>query len=144
MDVIEVANRLKIKCSNCGHKSERISGSKSLTLEVPRGLKSITFQNLLSNYFRPENLDDYRCEVCDTKGLVSKAYRFTELPEYLVVTLNRTSQRDVLGDNRYVKNGAKVSISTDNLNVADFCDQSCNHEGQSYSICGLVQHAGTW
>ena len=102
-------------------------------------MKSTTLQSLLAQYFLPERLHDYRCEVCGKKGLTSKAYRLTELPEYLMVTLNRTQ---LLGVNDYVKNEANVRFSTDGLNVADFCDQSCDSGHQSFSICGLVQHEG--
>ena len=137
--MVEDANRLKVECSGCGYKSEQTAGSSSLTLEVANGLTATTFQTLLTNHFRPERLDDYRCERCEKKGLISKTYRWTELPDYLVVTLNRTQQLSV---DRFVKNRAKVSISTSSLNVADFCDQSCDSGRHLYSICGLVQHVG--
>lgn len=140
---MEITDRTKIGCSGCGHTSGQTSGSRSLTLDLPQGVFSAAFQTVLGNHFKPEPLSGHSCGGCGEMDLTSKTYRLSDLPQYLLVTINRFQVVEGRRGRSYVmKNRAKISVATDDLDLTDICDPSCASPSKSYSICGMVEHRG--
>ena len=75
--------------------------------------------------------------------MTSKTMQLSDLPPYLVVSLNRSEMlRDEEGECYLVKNRTQVSITSEDLDLAGFCDPLWASGDERYKLCGFVQHMG--
>ena len=145
--VIRLTDRCQIRCSGCGHTSEKYQGFRSLSVSFPPSQsmndKSTSLEILISESFDEESLSGHKCDNCGEVDMTSKTTQLSDLPPYLVVALNRSQiLQDEHGDCYLVKNQTRVSIISETLDLANFCDPLWASGDEKFSICGFVQHVG--
>ena len=125
----------KILCRhNENHFSEREDNSEFyISVNVPQDLDGIkhAIEDVISG---TEYLSDWRCDYCDNLGgRKSKRFKYSNLPKYLIVKLNR-ALRDRNGVN--YKNTRRIK-PTHMINV-----MSKEENSYSYKLCGIITHFG--
>uniref|UniRef100_A0A914H9X3 Ubiquitin carboxyl-terminal hydrolase n=1 Tax=Globodera rostochiensis TaxID=31243 RepID=A0A914H9X3_GLORO len=75
-----------ICCGNCYRNSVTDGEYRSLQIGID-GHDSLI--SAIQSFFAAEPLIDYRCDQCGESGSVTRSSRFTQLPEVLIIQLNR-------------------------------------------------------
>lgn len=141
---LELANVLQTKCSSCNHIIRDEVAFRSLTLQLPANKEPTTVEALIERYLQAESPDDYKCDNCHKKNCTTKKCRISELPQYLILIVNRTETWFDKGWNCHTgKNKTKVSIPTDGLNLRKACSNKSAASKASYTISGFMEHIGS-
>ena len=79
-----------LECGQCGNRKETVAENETvLAVEIKEGLD---FQTLVSNYFKPEKLDEgnaNECVVCNAKPEGTKQLQSEAGPEIAIFLLKR-------------------------------------------------------
>uniref|UniRef100_A0A0N5CEV0 ubiquitinyl hydrolase 1 n=1 Tax=Strongyloides papillosus TaxID=174720 RepID=A0A0N5CEV0_STREA len=122
----------KLVCS-CGYKSETSMEISSLHLHI-EDVKALPMA--ISNYFRVERLEDFKCSGCLKSGFVEKRIKITKFPPVLLIQLNRVSY-DYLGRNVKVK----TPIEYPRLLRSSMISEGLN-EDIEYELFAVMIHEG--
>lgn len=77
-----------IVCRRCHNTSRNIQPFTFLTIPILEP-GAATLGDLLSNYYKAEEIQDFTCEQCNQKGAAVKKNQLCRLPPYLILTLSR-------------------------------------------------------
>ena len=137
----------QIRCSGCGHTSEKDQGFRSLSVNLPSSQslygQPTSLERLINKNFEEEDLSGHRCDNCGKIDMTSKTTQLSDLPPYLVISLNRSQiLQDEGGSCYFVKNQSPVSITSEGLDLANYCDPLWASGDETYKMCGFVQHVG--
>lgn len=121
----------KIFCLNCQHILYNFDPFISLSLPIHQNYSKI--DDLLNNFFKIEELNDYKCEKCDSKK-VQKKLNLWRLPPILVLTFKRFN-------NNLQKNDQVIDFSLDNLNLNKYL--SGYEKNINYKPVSLINHVGS-
>jgi len=80
-------------CNDCGHKSVvRYDKFDSVTLNLPEArLAGLSLGNLMSDFVKPEVLQNVTCEACHKTTNHTKSLTFGKLPSCLCIHISRTT-----------------------------------------------------
>lgn len=86
------AQSSQMVCAACGYKSVvRYDKFDSITLPLPEQRNpGLSLGHLLSEYIATEQLQDVKCEACETTGPHAKSLTFAKLPACLCIHISRT------------------------------------------------------
>uniref|UniRef100_A0A914HDK2 Ubiquitin carboxyl-terminal hydrolase n=1 Tax=Globodera rostochiensis TaxID=31243 RepID=A0A914HDK2_GLORO len=122
-----------IFCANCNRTTVTTGEYHSLQIAID-GHQSLI--SAIQQFLAPELLEDYRCDECKRRGLVTRCASFTQLPEVLIVQLSRF----VVGSNGRV---GKL------LHAVQYPRILAGHELQrdvdgaaDYKLCAVMIHQG--
>ena len=118
------------------HSSKRVV-DKGLELPINKDVQIQTLDSILSAYFQPENIDNFRLSPRKT-GTVQKTYRATHPPRTLQLQLKRFSHRlSPDGEFESFKLNNRVEFP-ENLHL----DAAHWGEDCQYNLTGIVIHSG--
>uniref|UniRef100_A0A183BUB8 Ubiquitin carboxyl-terminal hydrolase n=1 Tax=Globodera pallida TaxID=36090 RepID=A0A183BUB8_GLOPA len=122
-----------ICCGNCHRKSVTDGEYRSLQIGID-GHDSLI--SAIQSFFAAEPLIDYRCDQCGESGSVTRSSRFTQLPEVLIIQLNRY----VFGSNgnlRKLQNAIYYPRVLSNEELQKGVDAVADYE-----LCAVMIHEG--
>jgi ubiquitin C-terminal hydrolase len=139
-------NQIRIRCEGCGTVSERFEPWMMLKLPIPGGDTAgntvPTLEACLAALHTPEQIDDYQCDTCKTSRKAQIQTRISKLPNILILTLKRFTNR-----------GQKIRGTVDwNPNAVDFhpwmAFRRCPftevyHTACDYETFAVVEHLGS-
>ena len=129
----------QIICSNpeCNNISRKTDNIVYLSLDI-RDNKSL--KECLDKYIIKEKIEDYHCEKCDQKTVHTKQVLIQNLPNILIIHLQRiTFNYETFN---MVKIKDKVSFET-NLNIKDYTfDPKDDDKKYEYELTGIIVHVG--
>ena len=144
--VIRLTDRYQIRCSGCGITSEKYQDIRSLSVNLPSNqsfYEQSSLGSLIDKSFDQEDISGHKCDNCGELNMTSKTTQLTDLPPYLVVALNRSQMfKDQKGECFLAKNQTRVSITSEELDLANFCDPLWAPSDTTYSLRGFVRHIG--
>ena len=133
-------------CSSCKHIRYRYEDFKDLTLEV-NDVNDI--YESLDKYISNEKIEDYFCSNCNQKVDLNKATLIANLPNILIIHLNRIKMN--MADGNFEKINSKFTFPTE-LNLKKYCieekiEKSKNiykkkDEYYEYKLKGVNIHKG--
>jgi len=119
----------QIKCPTCAKIFHNAENFCTLTLDLPT--KETTLIDLVSDYFKGDIVNDWKCDTCGTThAQVQKDIKLTRVPKVLMITLKR------FGDGPYRKNSSHVEI------VPDITLTCLMREQHKYNLTGVGCHTG--
>lgn len=126
--------RSRVTCHNCGHNSDTFDPFMDLSLDVRKGINSLT--DAFRAFVTKDHLtgsEKYKCDKCKRKVDATKQFTIESAPPALTVHLKR-----------FTVFGGKISrqISFDeNLNIAPYL--SVNNGPVKYKLYAAVHHYGS-
>lgn len=99
VDIFEGQMMSQLKCLRCGTTSTNYSSFSALSVPIPKHKKSITLEDCLDEFVKPEILDGddmWFCPHCKNKQVASKQLKISRLPQVLVIHLKRFSMGNYL------------------------------------------------
>ena len=135
------ADSLKVECTNprCKRISKEAQTLSKLTLSPPTDKKSTSIPALLRRSAKATPLADAVCRECRVRNTTRHFDRITELPQYLIVNINRSTNGTGAkkGKECNSKNEIKVPIPTGNISLANVCKGSMDG-GKDYVVRGAI------
>lgn len=126
----------KIECVNCKNLNTNFEDISVLTLGVKNSLKEC-----LDNYIQPEEVEDYKCSVCESMQKAIKTTKLWRTPYVLFIHLKRFKMH---GTGRILKDNTNVNIPGE-INLLEYCDDSLYTENTiapTYKLRGISNHHG--
>ena len=126
-------------CSECGNTSYKEDEFKLITLKV-KEMRDI-FQSF-ENYISEEIIEGYKCENCNKKVNLKKSNIILDLPNILVIHLNRMIYNNNTGE--FEKMNSKLDFPLE-LDMKKYCIQNNlhNEDYYKYQLRGINIHKGT-
>ncbi|KAI6219898.1 USP domain-containing protein [Aphelenchoides besseyi] len=121
-----------IKCK-CGRSSESETEFRSLQLHI-NGSNSLSAA--LADYFKPEEIADYRCDGCGQQGVVERSTKCLVVPPVLLLQLNRYSF-DQNGRSKKITNPIQFPRQLSESAVLEGADPE-----SKYELCAVMIHEG--
>ena len=128
------------KCEKCSNITKNYEEFKSLTLKV-QNIKNL--EESLNKYISKEKIKDYNCEKCNKKVTVTKNILISQLPNYLVIHLERIIKDYQL--NKDIKINGRFEFPL-KLNIQKYLDINDNNNKDidcEYILKGINVHKGT-
>lgn len=126
----------RVECLNCKNVNTNFEDISVLTLGVKKSLKEC-----LDTYILPEDIDDYKCSICDSFQKAIKTTKLWRTPYVLFIHLKRFKMH---GTGRILKDNTNINIPHE-INLLDYCDDSLYTENTiapSYKLRGISNHHG--
>ena len=126
----------KVECLNCKNINTNFEDISVLTLGVKNSLKEC-----LDSFIQPEELDDYKCSICDSIQKAVKTTKLWRIPYILFIHFKRFKMH---GTGRILKDNTNVSIPQE-INLLNYCDDSLYTENTlapNYKLRGISNHHG--
>ena len=126
----------KIECVNCKNINTNFEDISVLTLGVKNSLKEC-----LDNYIQPEEVEDYKCSICDSIQKAVKTTKLWRTPYILFIHFKRFKMH---GNGRILKDNTNVNIPHE-INLLNYCDDSLYTENTiapNYKLRGISNHHG--
>lgn len=126
----------KIECLNCKNINTNFEDISVLTLGVKNSLKEC-----LDNYIQPEEVEDYKCSICDSMQKAVKTTKLWRTPYILFIHFKRFKMH---GNGRILKDNTNVNIPHE-INLLNYCDDSLYTENTiapNYKLRGISNHHG--
>ena len=126
----------KFECKTCKNVNTNFENIPVLTLNVKNSLKEC-----LDNYIDGEDIDEYNCEVCESKQQATKTSKIWRTPYVLLIHLKRFK---IHGTGRILKDNTNVNIPHE-INLIDYCDDSLFTDktiNPVYKLKGISNHHG--
>jgi len=126
----------KIECLNCKNVNTNFEDISVLTLGVKSSLKEC-----LDTFIQPEEVDDYKCCVCDSIQKAVKTTKLWRTPHLLFIHFKRFKMH---GTGKILKDNTNISIPH-NINLLNYCDESLYTENSlvpNYRLKGISNHHG--
>ena len=126
----------KIECINCKNINTNFEDISVLTLGVKNSLKEC-----LDNYIQPEEVEDYKCSICDSMQKAVKTTKLWRTPYILFIHFKRFKMH---GSGRILKDNTNVNIPYE-INLLNYCDDSLYTENTiapNYKLRGISNHHG--
>jgi len=126
----------RVECLNCKNVNTNFEDISVLTLQVNNSLKEC-----LDAFIQPEEIDNYKCIVCDS---IQKAFKTTKLwrtPHLLFIHFKRFKMH---GTGRILKDNTNINIPHE-INLSNYCDDSLyteNSAAPNYRLRGISNHHG--
>ncbi|TPX17675.1 uncharacterized protein E0L32_012028 [Thyridium curvatum] len=77
-------------CTVCGHNNSNITPSDIVFTSIPPQFDGeVSLYNLLDEDNGTEQLEDYKCDKCSTRGSSERRHRFGRLPDRLCIAIKR-------------------------------------------------------
>lgn len=149
----------ELTCLNCKVRSNYFEKFGDLSLDINKQMSyskiwSFTenppIDDLIVNYFKDENIEDFKCEHCGKKSDVIKSHNILKFPEILIVLIKR-----FVFFPQHRKLDQKIDFTDEELDLTDFyCDYSKEktHLGKKffkgekkkglYNLKGFINHFG--
>ena len=126
------------KCEKCNNITKNYEEFKSLTLKV-QNIKNL--EESLDKYISKEKIKDYNCEKCNKKVTVNKNILISQLPNYLVIHLERIIKN--YQTNKEIKINGRFEFPL-KLNIQKYLDINDNKDIDcEYILKGINVHKGT-
>ncbi|KAJ9477447.1 Ubiquitin carboxyl-terminal hydrolase 10 [Pseudozyma hubeiensis] len=126
--------RSRVTCHNCGHNSDTFDPFMDLSLDVRKGINSLT--DAFRAFVAKDNLtgsEKYKCDKCKRKVDATKQFTIETAPPALTVHLKRFT---VFGG----KMSRQIAFD-DKLNIAPYL--SVSHGPARYKLYAVVHHYGS-
>ena len=126
----------KIECVNCKNLNTNFEDISVLTLSVKNSLKEC-----LDSFIQPEEVEDYKCSVCESMQKAVKTTKLWRTPYVLFIHLKRFKMH---GTGRILKDNTNVNIPSE-INLLEYCDDSLYTENTiapTYKLRGISNHHG--
>lgn len=121
----------KLLCLNCHNITYIFESFISLCLPIESTNTNI--DELLDNFFKVENINDYQCEKCKNKN-VQKKISLWRLPQIFIITFKRFN-------NHLIKYNQVINFSLDNINLNKYL--SGYEKNVNYTPVSLINHIGS-
>lgn len=117
-----------------------VSFLDSSKLQLDEVINPCSLQQIMTELYSPEYIEDYNCEACKKKTVCIKQEKLKYLPTYLAIHLN-TLQMDMeygemLKTNRY------IDIPLDNLDLTSVADLEEGETLAPFELVGVIHHVG--
>ena len=128
---------INIFTCTCNHKTYSFQVFLDFPLLIPEGMNKTSIDELLFQYFKKESINfNTKCEKCYIKTVHDKEIKFSELPNILILSLQRMDART----NK--KNNCKIKFE-EKLILDDYIDNECQKgEKYIYYLYGVWCHRG--
>lgn len=126
----------KIECLNCKNVNTNFEDISVLTLGVKNSLKEC-----LDSFIQPEEVDDYKCSICDSMQKALKTTKLWRTPNLLFIHFKRFKMH---ATGRILKDNTNINIPH-NINLLNYCDDSLYTENTivpNYKLKGISNHHG--
>jgi ubiquitin C-terminal hydrolase len=126
----------RIECLNCKNVNTNFEDISVLTLQVSNSLKEC-----LDVFIQPEEIDNYKCSVCDSIQKAVKTTKLWRTPHVLFIHFKRFKMH---GSGRLLKDNTNISIPHE-INLSNYCDDSLYTENTvtpNYKLKGISNHHG--
>jgi len=126
----------KVECLNCKNINTNFEDISVLTLGVKNSLKEC-----LDSYIQPEDVDDYKCSICDSMQKAVKTTKLWRTPYILFIHFKRFKMH---GNGRILKDNTNINIPHE-INLLNYCDDSLYTENTiapNYKLKGISNHHG--
>jgi ubiquitin C-terminal hydrolase len=126
----------RIECLNCKNVNTNFEDISVLTLQVNNSLKEC-----LDTYIQPEEIDNYKCSVCESIQKAVKTTKLWRTPHILFIHFKRFKMH---GTGRLLKDNTNISIPHE-INLSNYCDESLYTENRlvpNYILRGISNHHG--
>ena len=132
----------QVKCTNpdCGNISERRDNIHFLSLDI-KNAKSV--KECLDNFIKEEKIEDYHCEKCDKKITNIKKVLINNIPNILIIHLQRISFSYETFN--MVKINSQIKFDKV-LNIKEYTVDKKNKDDSiyyEYELQGIIIHSGT-
>lgn len=123
----------RVRCHRCGYVSSTFTPFGCLTVEIA----GTTLEECISEHYCEEEVEDFRCERCHQKGLVTKKTNIYRPPNYLTIHLKRFKGA---GLRSYHKKTDRVGFR---MSLALPCVSNDRPRNADYHLVGICIHSGT-
>ena len=133
----------QIICTNpeCNNISEKTDSIVYLSLDIKDNDR---LKKCLDKYIIKEKIEDYHCEKCDQKGIHTKQVLIKNLPNFLIIHLQRITFN--YHTFNMVKINDKVSFEKE-LNIKEYTinynNGEIDNQKYDYDLIGIIVHSGT-
>ncbi|EGR27434.1 hypothetical protein IMG5_196170 [Ichthyophthirius multifiliis] len=127
-------------CQNCKHLSNVFETFYSLSVEVKN---QKTLNESLNKFIAGETISDYKCEKCEKKVDVVKKIFLKDLPNVLIVHLQRIIFDIETVQNIKVNSRLEFPEQLDLKSYTNDVHECKNNEYFEYQLAGVVVHTGT-
>ena len=128
----------RITCLHCKHEISFFEKFGELSLNISKDTSfsrlwwrstKVKIDDMISNYFEEETIDDFKCESCQNTG-ITKKLNIIKFPKYLIILIKRFV---FFPKPRKLLNWIDFSQTTLDLgdNYCDFAEET-SREGMSY------------
>jgi ubiquitin C-terminal hydrolase len=131
----------RIECNKCNYKNNVFEIFNTLSLNFPEDSnnnKEYGIHELFANTLKTENVKSYKCEECKKSTSCTKTNYLINLPDYLIIHLNRFKTTD----KKISKINNLVNFPIDNLDVTEYFHPS-EKNNWVYSLYAVNYHSGT-
>ena len=126
---------INIFTCKCSFKDFSFQKTFDIPLLIPNDKKMEDLNELIESYFEEEHVA-LKCKNCSNKNMINQK-KFTQLPEILILSLQRLNQRT----NR--KNTIQIKFE-EKLKMKHFIDKKCNNtQNYYYYLYAIANHSGT-
>jgi ubiquitin carboxyl-terminal hydrolase 36/42 len=148
----------QLTCRSCGYKSNQLSHSSSLILEIndSKSMKkymsikhplyshsqSQTIYRCMNSYFQSDKIDEWKCPKCSHLGC-DKSLSILNSPSCLIITIKRF---EMSMNGRLLKNNIEIDFP-EFLNIAQYLHHQSDSDSDSvisqYRLSNVICHVGS-
>lgn len=142
VDAFYGQTQIKVQCNGCAATSTRYEPWSVHKLPIPGGEKAgapaPTLQECLRASFAKEELDDYACDSCESRGKATLKHAISRFPHNLIVSLKRFT-------NTGAKVRARIPYDENLIDLAEFRAWTTIHPAATaqYRVIATVEHMGS-
>jgi ubiquitin C-terminal hydrolase len=133
--------RSVMTCYKCGGVSARFEAFTSLIFPLSADSYNQTLDDLVHDFFRPEELDDIMCDYCNRKQIFHRTLDLWKSPPFLILTVSRFSF-DFRAVARKVTKFFNYPLTGFNLESL-IAREAPLQEYTEYDLYAVVEHEGT-
>lgn len=132
----------ELTCKNCNHKNYNFSRFSSIDLQLPAKEYVISLKSLLKIFFKPELIEDYKCDKCHQKCIHNRQNYIWLQPQILVFVFKRFGYSGVYGDSQKLEN--IIGVEHGKLHLKSFAFsgfEDLTNSGE-FRVVGCINHQG--
>jgi ubiquitin C-terminal hydrolase len=129
-----------VTCQSCKARSVRYEPWCVLKAPIPGGDRvgapAPTLQECIAAAFESENLDDYSCDACKTRGPATITHALSKLPETVILSLKRFT-------NMGAKVRARIPYDPDAVSFSGHAAWPTIPMKTEYRVTATIEHMGS-
>jgi ubiquitin C-terminal hydrolase len=99
----------KLICGNCNNSTFNFNPFMDLSIYVDENITDIS--SAIEKYSCTECITDFHCQSCDVSTTFIKTMSFNQIPNYLIIHLNRFSAESNDDGFKYIKNNKEIILN---------------------------------
>ena len=128
---------INIFICKCGYETYSFQKILDFPLLLKKDCKKTELNNLLKIYFENKDVPfETECEKCQKKEVHKKIIKFTQIPNILILSLQRRNEKTGNKNNCILK-------FPEQLDISEYIDEECGDKKEcKYSLYGIGNHFG--